>query len=188
MCTFRLKLLLISRLGLYFVKLDRSLEQWLPVIMDSWWLYTCDECLVYCFFGQFILIVALVNYQPMHNPKAVHVLPEWGDAIGWVLIMVAVVQLPLWAAVAVYQAKGVTLKEVMNHDNFSFCFFEKNLKKQNFFKKNRKKTKKIKKSEKFTKKESMQWNREWVASIWTTLFADYDEALRRFLNLINQSA
>ena len=48
----------------------------------------------------------------MHNPEEEHVIPTWADGFGWALVVVAVLQLPIWAAVAVYKARGATLKEV----------------------------------------------------------------------------
>ena len=41
-------------------------------------------------------------------------LPAYADGIGWALAMVSIIQLPIWAIVAIYQAEGRTLGEVNN--------------------------------------------------------------------------
>jgi hypothetical protein len=80
---------------------------------------------------QFILFVALINYKPMSDGTPTG-LPAYADGIGtknskkkknfnflknfffpgWVLLGLVIIQLPVWAVVVVYKAKGNSIGEV----------------------------------------------------------------------------
>ncbi|OQV19159.1 Sodium- and chloride-dependent glycine transporter 2 [Hypsibius exemplaris] len=59
----------------------------------------------------FILIVTLVTYKPSHDPENPSSIPAWGDGLGWAIVAASVLQIPIWATVAVVKADGTTLKE-----------------------------------------------------------------------------
>ncbi|GAV06178.1 hypothetical protein RvY_16205 [Ramazzottius varieornatus] len=55
-----------------------------------------------------VLVMSFAFYTPLNHGGD---LPAFADGLGWVLAMVSIIQLPIWAIVAVYQAKGNTLAE-----------------------------------------------------------------------------
>ncbi|OQV19158.1 Sodium- and chloride-dependent glycine transporter 2 [Hypsibius exemplaris] len=60
----------------------------------------------------FILVMSVIVYKPSHDPeRPTETIPAWGDALGWVLVVIAAIQIPIWAGVEVYKAKGITFKE-----------------------------------------------------------------------------
>ncbi|GAU98844.1 hypothetical protein RvY_09933 [Ramazzottius varieornatus] len=58
----------------------------------------------------FITIVSITSFELMSQP-GVNNIPPWADGIGWSLTALAVVQLPLWAAIVLYKAPGNTFGE-----------------------------------------------------------------------------
>ncbi|OQV23103.1 Sodium- and chloride-dependent glycine transporter 2 [Hypsibius exemplaris] len=58
-----------------------------------------------------ILILTFAAYTPLNHGG---LLPEFADGLGWGIAMVSIIQLPIWAGIAIYQAKGSTFKEKLH--------------------------------------------------------------------------
>ncbi|RWS26933.1 sodium- and chloride-dependent glycine transporter 2-like protein, partial [Leptotrombidium deliense] len=58
----------------------------------------------------FISIYSLINHTPLHYGE--YDFPEWADVIGWFLTALIVLQIPLWAVIAIFkQRKGDSVME-----------------------------------------------------------------------------
>jgi len=61
--------------------------------------------------GSLILILVLTFsvYEPLAKPGGD--LPLYADGLGWGLAMCSIIQIPIWAGIAIYKAKGDSFKE-----------------------------------------------------------------------------
>jgi len=56
-----------------------------------------------------ILFVTFAFYEPLAHPGGD--LPLFADGLGWGLALCSIIQIPIWAGIAIHQAKGDTFKE-----------------------------------------------------------------------------
>lgn len=84
------------------------LERKMGIYWKITWKYTAPAVLA------FICVGSLYNHRPLHYGD--YDFPEWADVLGWVLTIIIIGQIPLWALYAfIKQKKGETLKEVSFH-------------------------------------------------------------------------
>ena len=57
----------------------------------------------------------MADYKPFATNDAEGLYPAWADAIGWLIAMTVLIQIPLWALYFIFTQKAATFAEVRTH-------------------------------------------------------------------------
>ena len=74
-------------------------------IQFCWWV--AAPCLILA-----IWIFSLADYQEPTYNNGKYIYPPWSIGLGWAIALLSLVAIPVWGAIAVYQAKGNNILQV----------------------------------------------------------------------------